>query len=493
MRESTYSIDSFAVGDYVTFERSYSLLDFASFSALSGDTNRLHHDFDYAAGSPFHRPIVPLHLTLAPLSMIAGMVFPGEPSIYLGHEVRAARPVYYEETLCYSVRVEAVSVGHRVLTLRVLALRGTEIVLDAVMRVQCHSARWTTPPALPVRKGSQPATAVITGATGEIGSAISRTLAKQGWRLLLQDRGDSDRRTQLKNYLSSVQVEATFVTADLASAEGRAALADAVSNRDDIALVVHTASPLVTASVEELVAVNFTALKSTLDVALAKLLARQNGSVVLIGSTATEYASPGWEAYAGAKSMAANLISGVERNYAPYGVRGLTLMPGLVATRFSKAYRADSPALLPEEVAEAFLRIITDRDAAGNTVLLEAGRHSRGRLGFHELRDTVFPASITTQMGTEGTGVAKSNGASPSLSPVAATIRKSLALADGTDLRDAGLGITPGWDSLKHIEVILELESAFGIKFFSEEIEGAHHFSTLDALCRKKIVDKGRE
>jgi short-subunit dehydrogenase/acyl dehydratase/acyl carrier protein len=491
MSEATYSIDSFAVGDYVTFERSYSLLDFTSFSALSGDTNRLHHDLDYAAQSPFHRPIVPLHLTLAPLSMIAGMVFPGEPSIYLGHEVRAARPVYYEETLCYSARVEKLSVGHRVLTLRVLGLRGAEVVLDALMRVQCHSPQWTTPPALTVHKGSQPATAVVTGATGEIGSAISRKLAKQGWRLVLQDRGDSERRTQLNTYLSSVQAEAMFVAADLASIEGREALADAVSNRDDIALIVHAASPLVTAGVEELVAVNFTALKRIVDVVLPKLLARQNGSIVLIGSAATEYTLPSWEAYAGAKSMAANLISGVERSYAPYGVRGLNLMPGLVATRFSRSYRGDSPALLPEEVADAFLRTITHRNAAGNTVLLEVGRHSRGNLGFHELTGSGLPISDALAQ-PEGQNVVKSSGASPSLSPIATTIRKSLALADGIDLTDAGLGITPGWDSLKHIELILEIESSLGINFLSDEIEVAHHFSTLDALCRKKIVDKGR-
>jgi NADP-dependent 3-hydroxy acid dehydrogenase YdfG/acyl dehydratase/acyl carrier protein len=489
MSESPYWIGSFAVGDYVTFERSYSLVDFDAFSALSGDTNPLHHDFDYAARSPFIRPIVPLHLTLAPLSMIAGMVFPGAPSIYLGHEVWAARPVYYEETLCYSARVEAVNISHRVLTLRVLALRGKEVVLDAVLRVQCHSARWTTPPALPVHKGSQPSVAVVTGATGEIGSAISRALAKRGWRLVLQDRGGSERRIQLKRYLSSVQAVATFVTADLASVEGMTALATAVSSMDDIALIVHAASPLVTASVEELVAVNFTALKRMLDVVLAKLLARQSGTVVLIGSTATEYALPGWEAYAGAKSMAASLISGIERSYASYGVRGLNIMPGLVATRFSESYRGDSPALLPEEVAEEFLRIITDRDAAGNTVLLEVGRHSRGHLGFHELTDTVSPPSVITPVRTEGSSIAKSNGASPSL--VAATIRRVLTLAEGTDLTDAGVGITPGWDSLKHIELLLEIESALGINFVSGEIEAAHHFSTLDALCRKKLADKG--
>lgn len=488
MAVTTYSMDSFSVGDYVVFQRCYSESDFAKFSTLSHDNNPLHHDANYAAHSSFGRPVVPLHLTLSPLSMVAGMIFPGEPSLYLGHEVHAARPVYYGETLRYSARIEAINVSHRTLRIRVLALRGFEIVLDAVMRVQSRAAHWSTPPALPVRNTSKPALAVITGASGEIGDAIACALAKSGWRLLLQDRGNDDRRLNLQNQLSGLHADAAFIAADLAKQEGRDALAAAIARTDDVGLIVHAASPAVTASAEELVAVNFSALRQMIDAALPNMLARQRAAIVLIGSLATEYAQPGWETYAGAKSMAANLIDSTERSYAAYGIRGLTIMPGLVTTRFSEGYRTgSSPALLPQEVAEAVLDMIADERAPGNVVTLEPGRCRRGNRSFRELKTAAAEVSPAVGANERAAGDGRA-----AMSPIADILRASLRHSGDIDLTNAALGITPGWDSLKHIEILLEIESALGIRFDADEIEAAHDFIALDTLCRKKVAGAGK-
>lgn len=488
MTDPGYTMNTFSVGDYVVFERSYSPADFASFSALSHDSNPLHHDSAYAARSPFGQPIVPLHLTLSPLSMIAGMVFPGEPSLYLGHEVRAAHPVFYDEVLRYSARIEAINSSHRVLTVRVLALRGKSVVLDAKMRVQSHTATWPTPPALPIRNGSIPALALITGAAGEIGSAIAFSLARQGWRLLLQDRGDSNRRHRLAKRLSGIHADATYITADLASQDGREGLAAAIARSDDLGLIVHAASPAISASVEELVAVNFSSLQSMLDAALPGMLARQKAEIVLIGSMATEYAIPGWDTYAGVKSMAATLIDIVDRTYSTYGIRGMTLMPGLVATRFSEEYRSGKPSLLPQEVAEAVLDMIADQVDAGNVVTLEPGKKMRGNRNFRASTAMGAEAPLTRSVGES-----KSDPGHEPPAPISDLVRRSLNLSGEIDLADAALGITPGWDSLKQIELIVAIEATLGVRFASDEIESAHDFIALDALCRKKMAEKSHE
>jgi short-subunit dehydrogenase/acyl dehydratase len=486
MSNSVESMDSFAVGDYVVFDRTFTAQDFSSFSKLSGDTNPLHHDAGFAARSPFGRPIVPLHVTLSPLSMVAGTVFPGEPSLYLGHEVRAINPVFYDERIRYSARIEAINTSHRVLRVRVLGLRGAEVVLDATMRVRAQAASWTAPPALSVRKGSGPATALITGAAGEIGGAVARALGKQGWRLLLQDRGEDERRRSLQEALQRLACEAEFVAADLGAVEGQAALAAAIAERQDIALVVHAASPAVAARVEDLVAVNFSALKQIVDASLPQMLARQKAAVVLIGSLATEYTQPGWEGYSGAKAMAANLINAVDRAYGTYGVRGLTVMPGLVATRFSQAYQGSTPALLPQEVAEALTNLITDDPGAGNVIVLEPGNARLGRLGFHTI--AAPPAREATETARAATAVASGEPSPPaSGAAIEGVVRAILRLPSGFDLSDAALGITPGWDSLKHIELLLGIEAATGIRFGSEEIAAAHSFLALEVLCRKKL------
>ncbi|MGE0433102.1 MAG: acyl carrier protein [Planctomycetota bacterium] len=51
------------------------------------------------------------------------------------------------------------------------------------------------------------------------------------------------------------------------------------------------------------------------------------------------------------------------------------------------------------------------------------------------------------------------------------TIRRVLGLAANASLSGAALGSTEGWDSLHHIELVLSLESEFGIRVSAEDIE----------------------
>ena len=489
--ELSQSFDQFTVGDYVTFERSFSHSDFAKFADLSGDRNPLHHDRQYSVRSSTGQPIVPLHMTLAPISMIAGMVLPGEPSRYLGHEARALRPIHYDEIISYSARIEAINASHQVLTLRVLAFRGIEVLLDAKVHVQAGERQWSAPPSIRINKATEPAVALITGAAGEIGSAIADALARKGWKLLLHCRQTDGRTTRLADRLLRLGVTPEFITGDLEQGPGQRDLANAVRACGNLALVVHAASPAVTASVDSLVAVNFSALKCIAEAALHGMLARQSGNVVLIGSTATEHTPSGWASYAGAKSMAANLVTSIERDYSGYGVRGITVMSGMVETRFSEGFRERVPMLLPYEVADAVVEAIADERAAGNAVIIESGGMRRGRLGFHSqvmATDAGNPPALPQDYGRSPGPRLPS--AVPSSSVVGAIARRFFGLASAEELTDAGLGVTPGWDSLRHIELILEIERSTGIQFSSAEMEGTHRFVDLDALCRKKLSDR---
>jgi acyl carrier protein len=220
------------------------------------------------------------------------------------------------------------------------------------------------------------------------------------------------------------------------------------------------------------------------------MLARQNAAVVLIGSRATEFSLRGWEAYAGAKSMAANLIDRLERSYSSYGVRGLTMMPGLVATRFSEAFRGEAPALLPQEVADATIRAVLNGRRDGNVMMLEPGREVRGRLGFHNVTLAPVPSNSREALVVPKEGA---HGERPeSDSGVSDIVRRVLGLAPQTSLREAALGMTPGWDSLKHIELLLRIESALGIRFGSGEMEAVQNFPALEALARKKLSERPR-
>jgi short-subunit dehydrogenase/acyl dehydratase len=482
------TFEQFQIGDYAVFERTFTAGDIAGFSQLSGDKNPLHHDTDYAAKHAVAgSPIVPLHMTLAPLSMIAGMIFPGEPSLYLGHDVQANKPVMYGERLRYSARVEAINRSHRILTLRVLVLREAEVVVDARMRVQARLEQWETGPSALIRRAS-PGTAVITGSNGEIGSSVAVALAKAGWRLVLLDRGPDPRRRQLEETLSRVGADRQFLAADLAQAADRSRLSDALRGIEDPGLIVHAASPGVDAATGDLVDVNFTALKDITAALLPGMLARQVAAMVLIGTTAVRAAIPGWEGYAGAKAMAMNLIDSIDRRYAPCGVRGYTIMPGFVATRFSQNYRTSTDAaLLPGEVSEALLSLLADRDSADNVLILEAGRTTRGRYGFSRSGASPVPDGAPAPPAAASSPRAVPSDVAKPSDGISPTVRKALKLPAAHDLHGGGLGLTAGWDSLKHIEIILAIESQHNLHFKSSEIEATHRYDDLAALCVQKL------
>ena len=486
----TNRFEDFSIGDRIVFHRQFTMDDFAAFAKLSGDRNALHHNNVHAAAAGFGNPIVPLHLTAAPLSMVAGMVFPGEPSLYLRHEVRALHPVFYGDTLAYSARIESIQDAQRTLVLRVIAIRGSLVVLDAHMDVRCTADVWQMDSGFEIICGAARACAVITGATGAIGSATALALGIRGWRLLLQDRGDDIRRNRLRSVMERKGIMAEFIAADLTTEAGRQSLAAAAGRRADVEALVCCASPRTDASLEALIDVNYRALQLVSNAVFPVMLARQRGSVVLIGSTAMNYSIAEMEDYAAAKTMATTVVSRIERNGAAYGVRGFTLMPGFVATEFSSGLRGDIAALTPEEVAEATVELI-ENTPAHNALVIEVGRQTPGGFGFYRVAaHTMGVPKIDYTDQRESVNLSEELGKSRLDEVASEVVTRELRPFVVENLNDAGLGLTPGWDSFKQIEIVLALESALGVKFSSEELVQITRFDKLADACRRKARAK---
>jgi acyl carrier protein len=67
-------------------------------------------------------------------------------------------------------------------------------------------------------------------------------------------------------------------------------------------------------------------------------------------------------------------------------------------------------------------------------------------------------------------------------------ILKELKL-DEYDIQDATLANqVPGWDSLKHIDVICAIEKEFGVKFKSIEVLKCKNIGDLQKLCDAKLA-----
>jgi acyl dehydratase len=100
---SVDSADEITVGDTVTFTKALTDEDVAAFAEASGDTNRLHLDDDFAAGTRFGDRIA--HGTLVSGLISAALARLPGLTIYLSQDVKFLRPVYIGDVLTATVEV----------------------------------------------------------------------------------------------------------------------------------------------------------------------------------------------------------------------------------------------------------------------------------------------------------------------------------------------------------------------------------------------------
>lgn len=70
--------------------------DVIKFAEVSGDNNPLHLDADFAATTPFKRPIIHGALGSSVFSKVMGTIFPGFGSVYLKQVSEYKRPMFVE-------------------------------------------------------------------------------------------------------------------------------------------------------------------------------------------------------------------------------------------------------------------------------------------------------------------------------------------------------------------------------------------------------------
>lgn len=61
----------------------------------------------------------------------------------------------------------------------------------------------------------------------------------------------------------------------------------------------------------------------------------------------------------------------------------------------------------------------------------------------------------------------------------------AIQLAEATTAQDI-----PGWDSLMHINLIIEIEEEFGLKFTVDDIVGLKNVGEMVAMVEKKLAAK---
>ncbi|PLR84278.1 3-oxoacyl-ACP reductase [Bacillus canaveralius] len=218
---------------------------------------------------------------------------------------------------------------------------------------------------------------LITGASGGIGSAIAKKLAKNGYSLYLHYHRNTVGIKQLMSELNELEGEYIPIQADLSSPSGYKKIASSVFSLDAI---IHNSGnshsgmliDLDEQSAEELVRIHVTSPLLLTKELLPKLHSKKGGNIIVISSIWGQTGSAFEVAYSAVKGAQISFVKALSKELARTGIRVNGIAPGAIDTRMLDSLtEAEMDELAneipigrlgnPEEVANSVAFFLSDQ------------------------------------------------------------------------------------------------------------------------------------
>lgn len=217
--------------------------------------------------------------------------------------------------------------------------------------------------------------AIVTGATGAIGSATARRLLAAGWHVALIGR-DRERVGALAAELGPAAV-ALVADATVSSAVD-AAFGEVVERLGPPHALVHAVGSMMLkpihalsdAEIDDVLAVNLLSAFYALRAFVRAVPRGRPASVVLFSSAATRIGLLNHEAIAAAKGGIDGLVTAAAASYAGRGIRVNALAPGLVRSNLTRRLVENEATLRASETMHPLGRVGEPEDVAGLAAFL---------------------------------------------------------------------------------------------------------------------------
>ena len=218
-----------------------------------------------------------------------------------------------------------------------------------------------------------PATILITGATGGIGSALARSYAGPGRSLILHGR-DRDRLAAISKECTERGARVQTLTFDLRNAETAVQQLRAASESEpiDLAIVNAGVTQLIgegeqvesLAAAREVLAVNLDGALATVAGVLPAMRGRRSGQIALVSSLAALHGLARTPMYCASKAGLKAYGESLRLWLAPQGIAVNVVLAGFVRTPMTDRTRGPKPGIIDADRAALLIRRGLERNRA---------------------------------------------------------------------------------------------------------------------------------
>ena len=134
-----YSFEQLKIGMSATVSRTITETDLRNFSGVSGDTNPMHLNEEYARTTPFGGCIVHGMLTASLISAAVGTKLPGPGCIYMNQTLKFLAPVRVGDTVYAVVTITALDAAKKRVTLSTQCFVKDVLVIDGEALIKVPS------------------------------------------------------------------------------------------------------------------------------------------------------------------------------------------------------------------------------------------------------------------------------------------------------------------------------------------------------------------
>lgn len=220
-------------------------------------------------------------------------------------------------------------------------------------------------------------TALITGASGGIGSAIARQLAKDGYAVALNYNKNEAAACALTEEIRRAGHEAMAIKADVSvSAEVGEMVARAESEYGHIDVLVNSAgiaeqklfTDITDADFDRMIKTNLSGVFYACRAVLPSMIRRKSGRIINVASMWGETGGACEVHYSAAKAGVIGLTKALAKEVGPSGITVNAVSPGVIKTAMLSQFSDDDLASLADETP--LCRIGTPEDVAAAVAYL---------------------------------------------------------------------------------------------------------------------------